>query len=100
MTLDHQAIRKAYPNVTFINDTDSVIKDAEGKDVAVEQSKIDAARVELDTEYSNSEYSRKRAEEYFSLQEQLDMQYWDAVNGTTNWKNHIAAVKSKYPKPS
>tara|TARA_R100000329_G_scaffold62876_2_gene56030 strand:+ start:844 stop:1146 length:303 start_codon:yes stop_codon:yes gene_type:complete len=100
MTLDHQAIRKAYPNVTFINDTNSVIKDAEGKDVAVEQSKIDAARVELDTEYSNSEYSRKRAEEYFSLQEQLDMQYWDAVNGTTNWKNHIAAVKSKYPKPS
>ena len=45
MILDHQAIRKAYPNVTFINDTDSVIKDAEGKDVVVEQSKIDAARV-------------------------------------------------------
>jgi hypothetical protein len=28
------------------------------------------------------------------------MQYWDAVNGTTTWKDHVAAVKAKYPKPS
>jgi len=27
------------------------------------------------------------------------MQYWDLVNGTTTWKDHIAAVKAKYPKP-
>ncbi|BCU99922.1 MAG: hypothetical protein CM15mV31_0160 [uncultured marine virus] len=37
---------------------------------------------------------------YASVQEQLDMQYWDLVNGTTTWKDHIAAVKAKYPKPS
>ena len=37
---------------------------------------------------------------YVSVQEQLDMQYWDAVNGTTTWKDHVAAVKAKYPKPS
>ena len=37
---------------------------------------------------------------YLPIEEQLDMQYWDAVNGTTTWKDHIAAVKAKYPKPS
>ena len=37
MSLDHEAIRKAYSNVTYIDDTDSLIKDAEGKDVIVEQ---------------------------------------------------------------
>jgi len=37
---------------------------------------------------------------YLPIQEQLDMQYWDAVNGTTTWKDHVAAVKAKYPKPS
>ena len=28
------------------------------------------------------------------------MQFWDSINGTTTWKDHIAAVKAKYPKPS
>ena len=41
-----------------------------------------------------------RAAAYPSLQEQLDMQYWDAVNGTTTWKDAIAKVKSDNPKPS
>ena len=33
------------------------------------------------------------------FQEQLDMQYWDNVNSTTTWKDHIAKVKSDNPKP-
>ena len=37
---------------------------------------------------------------YPSIQEQLDMQYWDQVNGTTTWKDAIAKVKAAYPKPS
>ena len=41
-----------------------------------------------------------RAAAYPSLQEQADMQYWDAVNGTTTWKDAIAKVKSDNPKPS
>ena len=36
---------------------------------------------------------------YASVGDQLDMQYKDAVNGTTTWKDHVAAVKAKYPKP-
>ena len=30
----------------------------------------------------------------------MDLQYWDAVNGTNKWKEAIAAVKTNYPKPS
>ena len=29
----------------------------------------------------------------------LDMQYWDKVNGTTNWEDAIAKTKSDIPKP-
>tara|TARA_B110000902_G_scaffold217647_1_gene250998 strand:- start:500 stop:934 length:435 start_codon:yes stop_codon:yes gene_type:complete len=36
---------------------------------------------------------------YGSIGEQLDQQYHDAVNGTTTWKDAIAAVKSAHPKP-
>jgi hypothetical protein len=45
-------------------------------------------------------YKSARQEAYGSIADQLDMQYWDAVNGTTTWKDHIAQVKSDNPKPS
>ena len=35
---------------------------------------------------------------YGSFGEQADMQYWDAVNSTTTWVDHIAAVKLANPK--
>jgi hypothetical protein len=44
-------------------------------------------------------YIQARQEAYGSIAEQLDMQYWDEVNGTTTWKDHIAKVKSDNPKP-
>lgn len=46
-----------------------------------------------------TQYQRDRASAYPSIQEQLDMQYWDSVNGTTTWADSIAAVKAEYPKP-
>ena len=106
MMLDHDAIYKAYPDVVIIDD-DSGAYDKDNKIVTLEQSKIDAARITLDTEAAKILYQKQRTGEagttdtiYLPLAEQLDMQYWDAVNGTTTWKDHIAAVKSKYPKPS
>ena len=37
---------------------------------------------------------------YGSTGSQLDMQYWDRVNGTSTWKEHIDAVKAAHPKPT
>jgi len=100
MSLDHEAIYKAYAGeVVTINDSIGAF-DASGNSVSLDQSKIDAARATLDAEYAALEYSRKRVEQYASIQDQLDMQYWDNVNGTTTWKDHIAKVKSDNPKPS
>ena len=44
-------------------------------------------------------YIQARQEAYGSIAEQLDMMYWDGVNGTTTWADHIAQVKSDNPKP-
>ena len=44
------------------------------------------------------EYKDLRKAEYPSWQEQMDMQYHDAVNGTTTWKDAIAKVKADNPK--
>jgi hypothetical protein len=44
------------------------------------------------------DYSTLRSQEYPSRDEQLDMMYWDKVNGTTVWEDTIQAIKDKYPK--
>tara|TARA_Y100001938_G_C7896350_1_gene332322 strand:+ start:313 stop:615 length:303 start_codon:yes stop_codon:yes gene_type:complete len=41
-----------------------------------------------------------RLQAYGSINSQLDMQYWDLVNDTTTWKDHVAKVKTDNPKPS
>ncbi len=46
----------------------------------------------------SEQYKRDRAKEYPSIADQLDMQYWDKINGTTKWADAIQAVKDKYPK--
>jgi hypothetical protein len=45
-------------------------------------------------------YTVKRKSEYLSIEEQLDMQYWDKVNGTTTWQDHINEIKTNNPKPT
>jgi hypothetical protein len=61
-------------------------------------NEILAKQQELITEYNSNQYQRDRAKEYPSIQEQLDMQYWDKINGTNNWQDAINVVKAKYPK--
>lgn len=58
----------------------------------------DGAFVERDAPPVN--YTVRRQVAYGSIGEQLDMQYRDAVNGTTEWKDHIAAVKAANAAPS
>jgi len=61
-------------------------------------NEILAKQQELITEYNSKQYQRDRAVEYPSIQEQLDLQYWDKINNTTKWEEAINAVKQKYPK--
>jgi hypothetical protein len=61
-------------------------------------NEILAKQQELITEYNSKQYQRDRAKEYPSIQEQLDLQYWDKINNTTKWEEAINAVKNKYPK--
>ena len=62
----------------------------------ISKADIEAKMVEVQADYDAKQYQRDRV--YPSIQEQLDMQYWDSVNGTTNWKDAVAKVKSDNPK--
>tara|TARA_R100000655_G_scaffold55861_1_gene93979 strand:- start:2664 stop:2960 length:297 start_codon:yes stop_codon:yes gene_type:complete len=98
MALDHEAIRKAYPTAVTIDDGKGVF-DKDGNSITLVQSNIDTARTTLNTETAAVKYKEDREKAFASIGDQLDMQYWDAVNGTTTWKDHVAKVKSDNPKP-
>ena len=64
----------------------------------ISANEILAKQQELIAEYNSNQYQRDRAKAYPSIQEQLDLQYWDKINGTDNWEQAINAVKAQYPK--
>lgn len=99
MSLDHEAIRKAYPSITTIDDSfvDYGL-DKDGNKVSIIQSNIDAARTTLNSEAAAVLYKSQRKAEYPDWDVQLDYIYH---NGIDKWKTDIVdPIKSKYPKPS
>ena len=73
---------------------DKIVKDENGNDITLSNG---ISYDEFIAKF-NGDYSANRVSQYPSIEEQLDMQYWDSVNGTTNWKDTIAKIKSDNPK--
>ena len=107
--MDHEAILKAYPSIKIIDDSfiDYGLDDS-GNKVSIVQSKIDAARTELNTEAEKVKYKPDRTTDgsttYDTIGNQLGMLYDDIIAGkldaTGTWATHIKAVKDANPNPS
>jgi len=105
--LDHEAIRRAYPDAVTIDDGTGAFK-ADGSQITLVQSAIDTARTTLDAEAAAVKYKTDRTTDgstiYASFGDQLDMLYADMKAGkldtTGTWATHIKAVKDANPKPS
>ena len=111
MSLDHEAIRKAYPNAVTIDDGTGAF-DSSGNSITLVQSNIDSARTTLNTEAASVKYKTDRVgfpvgtgdTIYPTIGDQLDLLYKDIVAGTVTtsggFATAIKATKDKYPKPS
>ena len=84
-----EAIMKLNLNVVTVRG--NVAYDKDDNEVTYDNAAVEA-------EVLANAYKEQRATEYKPLAEQLDMQYWDKVNGTDTWKEHIDAVKAAHPK--
>ena len=93
----HEAINNLYPNVA--SQTNNLAFDSQGNKITVDESKVAEEVERLQTEYDSKQYHRDRAISYPSLQDQLDMLYWDRKNGTKTWEESIDKVKADNPKP-
>jgi len=62
------------------------------------KSEFDKALAKIKSDWKAKQYQRDRAAAFPSWQEQLDLQYWDKVNGTNKWQEAITKVKTAHPK--
>jgi len=110
MSLDHEAIYKAYAGTVVSIDDSAGAFDASGNSVTLDSSLVTAARTTLDNEAAASLYQRQRTGAagttdtiYPSIGDQLDALYKDIVAGTVTtsgaFATAIKATKDKYPKP-
>ena len=90
------AIQSLRPNAEFVIRGDE-LEWLDTNQTKPTDAEIDAEVIRLQAEYDANQYQRDRV--YPSIQDQLDMQYWDKVNGTTTWQDAIAKVKADTPKP-
>ena len=94
-----KAILKINPNAEVVvigNDINTCTFEWLNGTTPIPKADIEAKMVEVQADYDAKEYQRDRV--YPSIGEQLDMQYWDLLNGTTTWKDAVAKVKSDNPK--
>ena len=96
-----KAILKINPNAEVTvrgNDINTCEIEWHNGTTPIPKADIEAKMVEVQAEYDANQYQRDRATAYPTIQEQLDMQYWDKVNGTTTWEDAVAKVKLDNPK--
>jgi len=103
MSLDHEAIYAAYKGTVVQIDDSIGARDKNGNIVSIDQTKVDAARVELNKLNYQTDRTENGSTTYASIGDQLDMLYQDIVAGkldtTGTWATHIKAVKDANPKP-
>ena len=103
MSLNHQAVLKAYPSAVRVAGNENFEAfDADGNQIELDQALVDAAAAEIAAELAATKYQRQRAPEYPSMAVLADALYWNSTGDSTKLDEYYAAcaaVKAKYPKP-
>ena len=105
MSYDMEAIFKAYAGTVTAIDSAEGCFDANGNKVTIDQTKVDAARIELDKLKYRTDRTSSGSTTYPAIGDQLDL-LWHAIDADTDLKskfsafyNSIKEVKDANPKP-
>ena len=79
------------------NDYDTIVWTNEDKTIS--KADLESKVAEMQKAEDAIRYQKDRADAFPSLQDQLDMQYWDKKNGTKTWEETIDKIKKDFPKP-
>ena len=98
MTLNHEAIYRAHPNVVTIDDGAGAF-DADGNLVQLDQAKVDAAAVIVAKERALATAQRNRAA---ALAAEADPLFFKAQRGeatTEEWESKVSEIRARFPYP-
>ncbi len=100
----NQILKLKFPNASFLKD---ILLQDDGQGPYIKywnlehplptQKDLDQWALDFDLQYRQQQAVSQRV--YPSIGDQLDMQFKDALNGTTTWIDTIEAVKAAHPKP-
>jgi len=99
MTLNHEAIRRAYPNAVTIDDGTGAF-DANGNPIILDQALVDAAAVIVAKEQAIEQVRRKRAAAYTAEADPLFFKTQRSEATIEEWQAKVAEIRSRYPYPS
>ena len=84
-------------------ETERLHKMVDGEKVWLTEEEENALRAKWEkraTQEAAIQYQHDRRNAYASIGDQMDMHFWDTLNGTRTWQDHILSVKNKFPKPA
>lgn len=96
-----KALMNLRPGATWIIQGEELLENLQWTDSNFDKptdEEILAEVARLRSEWQNTQYQRDRARAYPRIQDQLDMLYWDRINGTNTWQTAIQQVKQQFPK--
>jgi hypothetical protein len=98
MTLNHEAIYRAYPNVVTIDDGAGAF-DADGKPVKLDQAKVHAAAVIVAQEQTLATAQRNRATAYSAEADPLFFKTQRGEATIEEWEAKVEEIRQRYPYP-
>lgn len=94
--MNHEAIRRVYPNAITIDDTAGAF-DADGNPIAIDQALVDAAAVTVAAEQAQVQAERNRSKAYAT---EADPLFFKAQRGEATmdeWNAKVAEIRARYP---
>jgi hypothetical protein len=99
MTLNHEAIRKAYPEVVTIDDGVGAF-DATGNLVPLDQAKVDAAAVVVAQEQALTTAKRNRSAAYAAESDPLFFKAQAGEVDQAEWLAKREEIRARFPYPT
>jgi hypothetical protein len=99
MTLNHEAIRKAYPQAVTIDD-DAGAFDADGNPVVLDQALVDAAAIVVAQEQALATAKRNRSVAYTAESDPLFFKAQAGEVDEAEWLAKREEIRARFPYPT
>jgi hypothetical protein len=97
--MNHDAIRKAYPNAVIVDDKAGAF-DSIGNKIEINQSLVDAAAIIVAQEQQKKQAENGRRKAYFSESDPLFFKAQRGESTIEEWNSKVIEIRNRFPYAS